>query len=72
MAQHKLFTSESGFASKSGFTSDRGMAPLRETRSSSNGAVPHTTLLCDEPHVLFNNALLYSGQALTRGQRFQA
>jgi hypothetical protein len=55
MAQHKLFTS------------DRGMASLRETRTSSNGAVPHTTLLCDEPHVLFNIALLYSGDRFSGG-----
>jgi hypothetical protein len=61
MAQHILFTSNSDP------TADRGMASLRETRSSSNGAVPHTTLLCDEPHVLFNNALLYSGDRFSGG-----
>jgi hypothetical protein len=42
-------------------TSDRGNPPLRETRSNSRLAVRHTALLCDGPHVLFNNALLYSG-----------
>ena len=60
MVQHKSLTAEVALVS------------LRETRSNSGSAVPHTALLCDEPHVLFNNALLYSGQALTRGQRFQA
>jgi hypothetical protein len=49
MAQHKWLTS------------DRGVTPLRETRSNSRRAAPHTALLCDGPHVLFNNALLYSG-----------
>jgi hypothetical protein len=52
MAQHKRLTP------------DRGMASLRETRSSSRRALLHTALLCDEPHVLFNNALLYSGHRL--------
>jgi len=42
-------------------TADASVTPLRETRSNSRGAVAHTTLLCDGPHVLFNNALLYSG-----------
>jgi hypothetical protein len=42
-------------------TSDRGNPPLRETRSNSRRAVRHTALLCDGPHALFNNALLYSG-----------
>ena len=55
MAQHKWLTS------------DRGIAPLRETRSNSHGAVPHTALLCDEPHVLFNNALLYSDDRFSGG-----
>jgi len=55
MAQHKWLTS------------DGGVTPLRETRSSSHGAVPHTTLLCDGPHVLFNNALLYSGHRFRAG-----
>ena len=53
-------------------TSVRGVTPLRETRSNSRRAVPHTALLCDGPHVLFNNALLYSGHRFVRGQRFQA
>jgi len=49
MAQHKWLTP------------DGGIAPLRETRSNSRGAALHTTRLCDGAHVLFNNALLYSG-----------
>ena len=49
MAQHKWLTS------------DGGVTPLRETRSNSRRAAAHTVLLCDGPHVLFNNALLYSG-----------
>lgn len=51
-------------------TSDRGNPPLRETRSNSRRAVPHTALLCDGPHVLFNNALLYSGHRLCAQVKF--
>jgi hypothetical protein len=39
----------------------RGSTALREIRSNSRRAVLHTRLLCDGAHVLFNNALLYSG-----------
>ena len=55
MAQHKWLTPV------------RGIPPLRETRSSSRGAVLHTTLLCDGAHVLFNIALLYSGHRFRAG-----
>jgi len=58
MAQHKLFTPV------------RGMAALRETRSNSHGAVPRTALLCERPHVLFNIALLYSGDRFEAGSAF--
>jgi hypothetical protein len=61
MAQHK------SFFSKSGFTPDRGSVSLRETRSSSGLAALRTALLCDGPHVLFNNALLYSGDRFSGG-----
>ena len=61
MAQHILSTSESGL------TPPGGRVSLREARSSSHGAVPHTTLLCDEAHVLFNNALLYSDDRFSGG-----
>ena len=39
----------------------RGITALREIRSNSHRAVLHTRRLCDGAHVLFNNALLYSG-----------
>ncbi len=61
MAQHILFTSESGL------TPAGGKVSLRETRSNSRGAVQRTTILCDEPHVLFNNALLYSDDRFSGG-----
>ena len=60
MAQHKWLTPV------------RGIPPLRETRSNSRGTALHTTLLCDGPHVLFNNALLYSGQRFYAPVTFQA
>jgi hypothetical protein len=60
MAQHKRLTS------------DPGIPPLRETRSNSRRAAPHTALLCDGPHVLFNNALLYSGHRFPAPVSFQA
>jgi len=60
MAQHKWLTG------------NRGTTPLRESRSNSQGAVPHTALLCDGPHVLFNNALLYSAHRFRAQANFQA
>jgi len=55
MAQHKSLTSARGFTC------------LRETCSNSRSAVLHTELLCERPHVLFNNALLYSGHRFSAG-----
>jgi hypothetical protein len=60
MAEHKWLPPE------------RSETPLRETRSNYRGAVPHTTPLCDGPHVLFNNALLYSGHRFPAPVSFQA
>ena len=60
MAQHKWLTS------------DRGNPLLRETRSNSRRAARRTALLCDGPHVLFNNALLYSGHRFPAAVSFQA
>jgi hypothetical protein len=60
MAQHKWLTF------------DRGNPPLRETRSNSRRAAQHTALLCDGPHVLFNNALLYSDHRFLAPVNFQA
>ena len=60
MAQHKWLTSVGG------------VTALRETRSNFRGAAPHTTLLCDGPHVLFNNALLYSAHRFPAAVSFQA
>jgi hypothetical protein len=60
MAQHKSLTPEAGLAS------------LRETGSNFQRGLLHTPLLCDEPHVLFNNALLYSDHRFRAQVSFQA
>src|SRR5262245_14542630 len=44
-----------------------GRLSLRETGSNLRGAAAHTTILCEQPHVLFNNALLYSGHRFEAG-----
>ncbi len=58
MVQHKSLTSKPG------------PGALRETRSNYQGAAARTALLCERPHALFNNALLYIGDRFEAGSAF--